>query len=374
MPTLNPSSRVRLARRRTTRGRASGWALLAAIPLLVAITAPTPVAAATTDKTVTVAGNRRWTPTGVNVKTGDTITIDASGSVRFGPFPIDHISPAGQPRKACADLVALGTPPFTAPTLNCWSLIARIGTEAPRRVGKHAVFSATSDGELQLGVNDNQLPDNIGSWRATISVKAAAGGVPGSGSSSNSNTLLFVVIALVVVLLLLALFLVARRRRGEGDEEIVAKTDDPSDVILADVAGADDVPAAAFLDEPADQPIGEAIPSFAKAPGPLGTSVAPEEGEVPDTNIFEVEIANGTDLRVGYNYFPEDTDLHWQVRQGSLFAHGRFPTNGGGNMYHYVTLPLGVHLEPAPAAVDVQFTWSIGGVPFRYSVRRDPGL
>ena len=43
-------------------------------------------------------------------------------------------------------------------------------------------------------------------------------------------------------------------------------------------------------------------------------------------------------------------------------------------MYHYVTLPLGVHLEPAPAAVDVQFTWSIGGVPFRYSVRRDPGI
>jgi len=39
-----------------------------------------------------------------------------------------------------------------------------------------------------------------------------------------------------------------------------------------------------------------------------------------------------------------------------------------------VTLPLGVHLEPAPAAVDVQFTWAIGGVPFRYSVRRDPGL
>jgi hypothetical protein len=118
----------------------------------------------------------------------------------------------------------------------------------------------------------------------------------------------------------------------------------------------------------------DALPSFGNAPGPLGTSVAPVEGEIVDVNIFEVEIANGTDLRVGYNYFPEDTNLHWQVRQGTLFAHGQFPTNGGGNMYHYVTLPLGLRLEPTPAAVDVQFTWAIGGVPFRYSVRRDPGL
>jgi hypothetical protein len=36
-------------------------------------------------------------------------------------------------------------------------------------------------------------------------------------------------------------------------------------------------------------------------------------------------------------------------------------------------LPLGVHLEPDPGSVDVEFTWAIGGVPFRYSVRRDPG-
>lgn len=377
MPYLNPSSRVRRARHRTMPGRASSWALLLAIVL--AIAAPAPVAsAATTDKQVTVRGNRPWTPTGVTVKKGDSITIDASGAIRFGPFPIDMISPAGQSRKTCAALTTRQgkTSPFQAPDLDCWSLIGRIGTDAPFQVGTRTSFSATSDGELQLGVNDNQLPDNTGSWQATISIKVASGVVPTprGGSSSNSNALLFVVIGLAILLVLLALFLVARRRRAKDDGEVVAKTDESPDVILAGVAPPEDVPAAVLVDEPTDQPAEESVASFLKAPAPLGTSVAPAEGEIPETNIFEVEIANGTDLRVGYNYFPEDTDLHWQVRQGSLFAHGQFPTNGGGNMYHYVTLPLGLHLEPAPAAVDVQFTWSIGGVPFRYSVRRDPGL
>ncbi len=381
MPTLNPYSRVRRARHRKTRGRASTWALLTSLLLLAAVVAPAAVAAAATaDKpvTVTVAGNKRWTPTGVTVKTGDSVTIDASGTVRFGPYPIDNISPAGKSRETCTALTARQgkTSPFPEPALDCWSLIGRIGTDAPFQVGARTSFNATSNGELQLGVNDNQLPDNSGAWQATISVKVATAVVPtpSAGSSSNSNALLFVVIGLAILLVLLALFFLARRRRDKGDEEIVAMTGAPSDVILAGAAPPDEVPAAVLVDEPADQPVEESVASFAKAPAPLGTSVAPGEGEIPDTNIFEVEIANGTDLRVGYNYFPEDTDLHWQVRQGSLFAHGQFPTNGGGNMYHYVTLPLGVHLEPAPATVDVQFTWAIGGVPFRYSVRRDPGL
>jgi hypothetical protein len=176
-------------------------------------------------------------------------------------------------------------------------------------------------------------------------------------------------------LLLLLLLLLARRRRRR-EAVVAAPSDAPAEVVVAEVPPEPvPVPAALILDDPVVEPTTEEAGGlFANAPGPLGTSVAPVEGEVVDVNIFEVEIANGTDLRVGYNYFPEGTDLHWQVRQGSLFAHGRFPTNGGGNMYHYVTLPLGVHLEPAPAAVDVQFTWAIGGVPFRYSVRRDPGL
>ena len=378
MPTLNPDSSVRPARRNPTRGLASKPGAVATIALLTLMAAPaSPAHAEPTKKpvSVTISSKVTWTHTHVTVKKGETVTIKASGAIHFGAFPLDRMGPDGKPPAACKTL-AQTQGAFTAPTLNCWSLIGMIGTEAPVPVGAQTSFSATSNGELLLGVNDNRRQDNTGSWQATISVSAASGSgpAPTGGSSSKSNGLLFVLIGIVILLALLALFFLARRRRGNGEPVAAAPPDAPPDVILAEVAPPVPVPAAVILDEPIDQPAEESVGSFAKAPGPLGTSVAPVEGEVVDVNIFEVEIANGTDLRVGYNYFPEDTDLHWQVRQGSLFAHGQFPTNGGGNMYHYVTLPLGVHLEPAPAAVDVQFTWALGGVPFRYSVRRDPGI
>jgi hypothetical protein len=348
---------------------------LIAMPPSVAGAAPTKAPV-----TVTVLSTRKFTPTGVTVKTGEKVTIKATGIVNFGPTSIDHMAPGGRPLSACTGTAGPGGG-FTAPALNCWSLIGRIGTEAPFEVGSATTFRATSDGALRLGLNDNEFQDNRGAWTATIVIAAATtttttgGGTtpaPAAKSSSDSYTLLFVVAGLVLVLLLVAWFLLARRRRAKDETAVAAATEAPDTAMATEVAA---VPVAVPGDDQVEQPVDdEALASFAKAPGPLGTSVAPVEGEVVDVNIFEVEIANGTDLRVGYNYFPEDTDLHWQVRQGSLFAHGRFPTNGGGNMYHYVTLPLGLRLEPAPAAVDVQFSWTIGGVPFRYSVRRDPGL
>ena len=58
-------------------------------------------------------------------------------------------------------------------------------------------------------------------------------------------------------------------------------------------------------------------------------------------------------------------------------ATGEFVTKGGGSTNHDETVPLGVKLEGRatnPDGADVQFDWSINGVPFRYSVRRDPEL
>ena len=383
MPTLKPRSRVRLARRGRVRVPAGRWVLLAASALLTVVAAPASIAHAEPTKqpvAVNVSSSQRWTKTGLTVKTGETITISASGTMSLGPAPIESLGPAGKPPVFCADLIKLEgkTRPFPAPGLDCWSLIGMIGSDQPFQVGSHTSFSATSDGELLLGLNDNRLEDNSGSWSATVSIASGSGTAPAGGSSSKSNTLLYVIAAVAILLVLAALLLLSRRSRDRRAAVAAAPAEaltPPAPPIMADIsAEAFAIPAAVILDERIEQPAEESVGSFAKAPGPLGTSVAPVEGEVVDVNIFEVELANGTDLRVGYNYFPEETDLHWQVRQGSLFAHGQFPTNGGGNMYHFVTLPLGVHLEPAPAAVDVQFTWAIGGVPFRYSVRRDPGL
>jgi hypothetical protein len=96
-------------------------------------------------------------------------------------------------------------------------------------------------------------------------------------------------------------------------------------------------------------------------------------GEFTDTNIFEVEFSDRSSLRVGYNYFPEGTIVYWRIAQHAIPAGaGEFVTDGGGNAYHFVTLPLGVELEADPEGADVHFAWAIGGVPFQYSVRRDP--
>jgi len=383
MPPLNPQSSVRLGHPRAARRRLWRSGALLALSLLATLAlVPTGAGAATTAPVpVQISSARRWTNTGITVTAGESVTINASGYIHFGPPPIEHMSPAGKQPAACANQHERTVIHFPSPSLNCWSLIGRIGTGPPFAVGVHKTIVAPATGKLQLGINDNRLEDNSGSWTSTISV-APGGSVPASSGKSSSNAVVFFIIGLVALLVLGALFfLVARRRRANEEEPpetpvapppAPTPADTPDEVNLDEGATAA-VPAAVILDEPVAQPA-ESVGSLAKMAGPLGTSVAPVEGEVADTNIFEVELANGTDLRVGYNYFPEDTNLQWQVRQGTLFAHGQFPTNGGGNMYHYVTLPLGVKLEPGPASVDVQFTWAISGVPFRYSVRRDPGV
>ena len=106
---------------------------------------------------------------------------------------------------------------------------------------------------------------------------------------------------------------------------------------------------------------------------PTGAAPLPES---IDVNIFEVEFSNGLTLRVGYNHFPEGTDLRWKVTQNRIpVATGRFVAKGGGSTNHFETVPLGVKLEgrdTQPDGADVQFDWTINDVPFRYSVRRDP--
>jgi hypothetical protein len=64
--------------------------------------------------------------------------------------------------------------------------------------------------------------------------------------------------------------------------------------------------------------------------------------------------------------------VKWRAGDGAAsIATGEFAADGGGSTNHFVTLPLGRELEATDAGVAVDFTWSVGGVPFRYSVKRD---
>ncbi len=114
--------------------------------------------------TVTVPANQPWTDTGIFLHAGDVVTISATGTASMGagwpPMP-----PAGRPPD-CG-----GRQGFPAPQVPCWSLIGRLGEDGPVfYVGSGTTFGVPKDGELFLGVNDDQIGDNSGSWTATVAV------------------------------------------------------------------------------------------------------------------------------------------------------------------------------------------------------------
>jgi Carboxypeptidase regulatory-like domain len=122
---------------------------------------------------VTVPANEGWTDTGINLKTGDTVTVSGSGSVVVtADGHIPAMSPAGYPPNCtAAEVYGQFLVPFPAPQLPCWSLIGRIGADGTIfEIGAAKVFRAQSNGELYLGVNDNNLRDNSGNWLVSILV------------------------------------------------------------------------------------------------------------------------------------------------------------------------------------------------------------
>jgi hypothetical protein len=318
---------------------------------------------------VVLDNQNTWTQTKIILKTGDSVTVTASGVMHFGGGKIGNMKPPGIPFGKECDAINRTQPRrshFPAKGLPCWSLIAQVSpTGKPIEVGNATTFRAPNPGELRLGLNDNYVNDNTGQWNATVRVAGAAttpGSTPPATPKKSSNTAIFVLIgvAVLVLLLLLLLFsrLAARRRRREAADLATEPAELPEPAVAA-VAGAG--VASVLVDEP--------------PPVPLTPFAAPEPESI-DVNIFEVEFSNGLTMRVGYNHFPEGTELRWRINQNQVeAARGSFVTKGGGSTNHVETVTLGVKLigrEQQPDGADVQFDWAVNGVPFGYSVRRDP--
>jgi hypothetical protein len=101
-----------------------------------------------------VAGQQPWTPTGLGVRRGDTVTFDASGEVR-----IAQGGPSG------------GANPIpSAPT---GALIGRIGNSAPFLIGTQNQVTMPAAGQLFLGVNDSNFGDNGGNFNVKVTGPAA---------------------------------------------------------------------------------------------------------------------------------------------------------------------------------------------------------
>ena len=116
-------------------------------------------------RTVRVNPQNRWSDSGITVRAGDTITIDASGSVQMSDDAKDMATPAGS---------TTGRRAPDAPVLNqlAGGLIANIDNYGPIFVGGRRSFTAPVSGRLYFGVNDDHLADNRGEFVLNVSVSA----------------------------------------------------------------------------------------------------------------------------------------------------------------------------------------------------------
>jgi Ca2+-binding EF-hand superfamily protein len=115
-------------------------------------------------RTVRVNSQQRWTDVGIDVRAGDTITFDATGTIRMSDNPEDLAGPAGS---------RTGRRAPDSPVLNqlAGSLIARIGDYGPIFIGDRRSLVAPASGRLYLGVNDDHLPDNSGDFVVAVGVR-----------------------------------------------------------------------------------------------------------------------------------------------------------------------------------------------------------
>jgi sRNA-binding regulator protein Hfq len=116
--------------------------------------------------TVDVAAKKDWTSSGLIVKRGDHLRVTASGIITLDPVSGRTCGPEG-----ISDLV---DPKKLMPDQPTGALIAVISSDNDDFIflGRTGEFTATRDGLLFLSVNEGQLSDNVGTFKAVVEVLA----------------------------------------------------------------------------------------------------------------------------------------------------------------------------------------------------------
>lgn len=111
--------------------------------------------------TVTVAANQEWTPTGIRVRSGETVRFRSSGQVQLSADANDKAQPAGAfgGRKAANAQV---------PDVPVGALIGRIDNGRPFPIGDQTELAMPATGQLFLGVNDDAVGDNTGQFTVAV--------------------------------------------------------------------------------------------------------------------------------------------------------------------------------------------------------------
>ena len=110
---------------------------------------------------IAVPARNRWTPTGITVRKGETITFHTTGEVQLSPDASDIATADG----AKSNRYAAGSP---MPRILAGALIGRIGNGAPFPIGTQTAIPMPGAGQLFLGVNDDELSDNQGEFRVEV--------------------------------------------------------------------------------------------------------------------------------------------------------------------------------------------------------------
>jgi hypothetical protein len=131
--------------------------------------APAPIPAGA----INVAANQGWTNTGIPVLRGQRISFTARGDIMLSPTASSgpNGSPAVTSRNARYPLQ--GVP--------AGALIGRVGNSAPFMIGTNTQpIDMPTNGPLMLGINDDVLTDNSGSFSVNISRE-------GDNNNNNNN-------------------------------------------------------------------------------------------------------------------------------------------------------------------------------------------
>jgi hypothetical protein len=124
----------------------------------------------TLERTIDVPGNQsRGVDTGIDLRSGDQVTISATGNVTAGRRA-GVVSPEGGRPGAGA---VFGATTYPVPTAGVGALIGYIvstngQSSQPFYVGSQSTFTTPVDGRLYLMVNDDNYSDNSGSFSARI--------------------------------------------------------------------------------------------------------------------------------------------------------------------------------------------------------------
>jgi hypothetical protein len=113
------------------------------------------------ERQVSVGANVQWTDTGIDVRSGQTVYFEASGQVRWGRDRRD--GPEGEDNSP-------SNPGRPIPNRPAAALIGRIGNSSDFFLigDEEGPIRVRSSGRLYLGINDDFLPDNSGSFRVVV--------------------------------------------------------------------------------------------------------------------------------------------------------------------------------------------------------------